>query len=462
MYENTISSLLTYSVILACYVPGIVIALRLKSLARMPVITFSFFGMLFFTAIGSWLVLSRENAELGSLVSDGYIKMLVFQCLLFYVVVGPYLLLKKNFPAPDKAVKTDEIVRAVLMILTIGILTMYYLKVGKFLLFDLLDGRINRLNVLDYRALTYGLKEYPFFRLGFLVFPGLIAALSVGIASRRGRLNIVDVSCVVFSLIPPLLLAEKSAILQMAVVIFIAYTLEHGLRGKSLSSALSKKVVALGLLSLAPTLAVYFVYFESGSGFTHIFNQMFFRIFGVYSEALAGVARYTEVNGFLHGATFPDFKGLFPHERIFIDVLMHAFLAAGSELKGTAMLGAVPVPAIGEGFLNFGWLGFFIFGIVAFGCVVLVQELMLRLRIGATSSALMVWHAYLGLTLSTTSLFGTYISLIHGLVALGVVMLWCLVRRLLEEIARLKAHREVTNFPKNETLTDARQHVHSL
>ncbi len=142
--------------------------------------------------------------------------------------------------------------------------------------------------------------------------------------------------------------------------------------------------------------------------------------------------------------------------------MMHAFLAAGSELKGGAMLGAVPVPAIGEGFLNFGWLGFLVFGIVSFGCLVLVQELMLRLRIGATSSALMVWHAFLGLTLSTTSLFGTFISLIHGLVALGVVMLFFLVRRLLEEIVRVRANGETANFSKKKTLKDARQDLHSL
>ncbi len=316
MYAHNWSPALIYSLVIAVYIPGLVVALRLRRLALMPVITFGFIGMFFFTAVGSWFILSRKNAVMGSLVSDCYLNMLIFQCLLFYVVVGPYVLLKKNFPVPEKAVKADYVVRAVLIILTTSILTIYYLKVGKFLLFDLLGGHINRLNILDYRILTYGLEEFPFFRLGFLVFPALIAALSVSIAFSRGAFNIIDLGCIAFSLIPPLLLAEKSAILQIAAVIFIAYTLEIGMLGKSFGSALNKKVITLGLLSIAPTLAVYFAYFEAGSEFAYILDQLAFRIFGAYSEALAGVVRYTEINGFLNGATFPDFKGLFPHERI--------------------------------------------------------------------------------------------------------------------------------------------------
>lgn len=424
MQSSHWSPYLIYGLIISVYVPGVIALLRLPRLALMPIVSFSFLGMLLFTALGSWMIITRGNHFLGSLSSDTYLNMLIAQCLLFYVVVGPYVMLRKRTKIKTGAPGTDESVRAVLMMLTVGILIVYYLKVGKFLLFDLLAGHINRLNILDYRALTYGLKEYPLFRLGFLVFPALAAALSVGIASRRGRLNMVDVGCIVLCMIPPLLLAEKAAILHMAVIVFIAYTLHLGMQQRPLGSAVNPKIMLIGLITLVPTIAAYIAYLGSADGLQHLPRQILFRIFGVYSEGMAATVRYTDLHGFFNGATLPTFKGLFPHERIHLDVVMHTFLAAGTEVQGAAIPGATPVPANAEGYANFGWLGFVLFSAAAFGCIVMVQELLSRLRLGGLSMALMAWYGYLGFILSTTSVFGTFISLIHTVVAVGVILLW--------------------------------------
>ncbi len=99
------------------------------------------------------------------------------------------------------------------------------------MLFDLLAGKINRINILEFRALTYGLKEYPSFAWA-TVFPALIAALSVGMASARGRMKVSDFLWIAACLVPPMLLAEKAAILNMsATVLFIAYGIHWACRG---------------------------------------------------------------------------------------------------------------------------------------------------------------------------------------------------------------------------------------
>lgn len=429
---NPVTVSLLYGLIIVAYVPGLIAIFRMRRLASMPIVTFTFLGMFLFTAVGSLYVIARPHFAYGSLISGNYVAMLVLQALVFYALAGPYVFMRPGTRVECTARREDGFVMGFLMLAVALILALYYLKVGKFLLFDMLAGRINRTNVLQFRALTWGLTEYPLFRLGFFVFPAIIAAQRVAMISARGAFKWTDALIILACLVPILLPAEKAAILQIAVVISIAYTLHLGSRGRSLSSALNKKVVAIAVIALIPTLAAYLIYYETGSDFAYLLDQILFRIVGAYSEALAATVRYTEMHGFLHGATFPLFKGLFPHDRVVIDVMMHAFLAAGTELQGQPIPGGIPVPAVGEGFINFGWPGFFVFSFVAFGCVVLVQDLLLRLKMGATSTALTAWHAYLGLTLSTTSLFGTFISLIHGLVAVGIILIWLLAHRLLQ------------------------------
>lgn len=113
---------------------------------------------------------------------------------------------------------------------------------------------------------------------------------------------------------------------------------------------------------------------------------------------------------------------------------MHGFLAAGSEYRSQAALqGASPVPATAEGYINFGWPGFVLFSVVAFASVVAVQEILLRLhdRFGAATWALSAWYGYLAFTLMTTTVFATFISLIHTVLAAGVLAAWYAIDRLL-------------------------------
>jgi hypothetical protein len=430
-----------FAAVMAAYLPGVAAALLLPRLAAMPVVMFAFLGMFLFTAAGSFLIMTRPHWALGSLSSNAYVTMLIAQALIFYAVAGPYLWWRKiPLAAEGGPVGAGNVLRAVLALVTVAILAYYYAKVGRFLLFDLVAGRINRVNILEFRALTYGLPEYPLLRLGFFVFPALIAAITVSMASARDRLGGRTIVVLLLCTVPPLLLAEKAAVLHMAAVVFIAYVLHLGDRGLSLATALRGRTLLVVLLAFLPTALTYLVYFSApGDTVMAAFDQFLFRIVGVYSETMAASVPFVEAHGYLDGTTIPNAKGLFPHERFNLEAAMHAFLAAGSEYRGQAALpGASPVPATAEGYVNFGWPGFVLFSVVAFSSVVAVQEILIRLRsrFGSAAWALSAWYGYLGFTLMTTTVFATFISLIHTVLAAGVLVAWYVIDRLLRRFGR--------------------------
>lgn len=431
---------LIFALVLVAYLPGVVAAFLLPRLTAMPVVTFAFLGMFVFTAAGSFLIMTRPHWALGPLFSGAYVMMLLGQALIFYAVVGPYLWWRKITPASDiGSIGTGNLLRAVLALATLAILAFYYAKVGRFLLFDLVAGRINRVNILEYRALTYGLPDYPVLRLGFFVFPALIAAITVAIASARGRLVGPAIFTIGLCMVPPLLLAEKAAVLHMAVVVFIAYGLHLGDRGVPLAAALRGRTLLLVLLAFLPTALTYMAYFTApGDTLRSAIDQFLFRIVGVYSETMAASVHFVDTHGYLGGTTMPNAKGLFPHERFNLEAAMHGFLAAGSEYRSQVGLpGASPVPATAEGYINFGWPGFVLFSVLAFASVVVIQEILLRLRtqFGAAAWALSAWYGYLAFTLMTTTVFATFISLIHTMLAVGVLVAWYVIDYLLRRFS---------------------------
>lgn len=422
-----------YLLILAAYAPGLYAIIRLPRLAAMPVITFTFLGMFLFTAAGSILIITRPHFALGSLLSGQYVGMLLLQAVAFYLIAGPYVLWRK-VPVGEQApvAPEDFRLRNLMLLGTLVVLAAYYAQVGRFPVFDLVAGRINRVNILEYRTITYGLPGYPFFRLGFFVLPALACALTIATASARGFLTRADSIVIGLCLIPPLLLAEKAAILHVSVVILAAYISHVGMRGKTVLAVLHHKSLLVMAAAFIPTIAVYLIYFNGNADSIRSASEQFvFRIIGVYSEAMAATVPFVEQHGHLGGITMPNLKGLFPHDRFNLEVAMHGFLASGTEYDAkTALAGASPVPATAEGYVNFGWPGFIGFSVVAFGSVVAFQEILLRLQrlLGALGFALASWYSYLGFTLFTTSIFATFISLIHSAVALTVLITWFALR----------------------------------
>ena len=199
-----------YLVILLAYLPGAVAVWKWQKLALFPLLVWYYFGMVLFLAIGSYKVMTTPHL-IGSLFSRTYVLMLVSQVAILYIFAWPYVYYAKRPQTPNRH-KCDDFLPWLLMALAVGVLAIYYSKVGNFLIFDLIAGNINRFNILDYRLMTYGLPEYPFYRMGFLVFPAMAAAAAVLNAGIRGCWRIADVTVIVFCAIPPMLLAEKAGI----------------------------------------------------------------------------------------------------------------------------------------------------------------------------------------------------------------------------------------------------------
>jgi hypothetical protein len=151
------------------------------------------------------------------------------------------------------------------------------------------------------------------------------------------------------------------------------------------------------------------------------------RVFVVHSEVLALTVPFVEEYGTLGGATLPTVRGLLPGKQVIIEVPMHIyandaqnahqvfthheFSTGAPELEWFS--GSLPVSALAEGYINFGWAGFLLFGVMSFASVILVQEILWRLPLGLLPQALMAWYGYLAVTLSMYGAFATFISLIH-------------------------------------------------
>ena len=417
-----------YLAILFAYLPGTVAVWKWRKLALFPLLVWYYFGMVLFLAIGSYKVMTAP-VLIGSLFSHTYVLMLISQVAILYIFAWPYVYYAKT-PQKPKRYKRDDFLPWLLMALAICVLGVYYAKIGNFLIFDLLAGKINRLNILDYRLMTYGLPDYPFYRMGFLVLPALAAAAAVLNAGIRGCWRISDATVIVLCAIPPILLAEKAGILNYSAVIFIAYLLSRGFKGESIGISVGLRIITLVAAVFIPTALIYRLYFSlPGDGLGLILNQLVFRIFGVYSEALAATVPFVEKFGFLHGTTVPNIKGLLPFERFNTEIQMHSFLAGGLENRRAGIAGTTPVPANGEGYLNFGVLGFLVFSVITSSTLIVFQELLNRFRLGVVGPLLVAWYGYLAMMLSTTTLFATFLSITHTLLGLflgmlGVLLSW--------------------------------------
>jgi len=359
-------------------------------------------------------------------MTPDYIGIIVVQVLLLYLIAGPYVYLKYKTEQEVIVRNADTKFIIVFAPVIVLILIFYYQEVGKFPIIELINGNINTENVLEYREMTYGLDNFKYYRLGFLVLPLLLAAHVFLLGSARKSFKLWYFVVISMCLIPTLLLAEKSGILYIALALIIAYTVHLSFRGKGLLDMISPKVALGMLVAFIPTVVNYLIYY-SVAGKTFKMSTMIFRIIGVYSESIALSVRYVDQHGFLSGLTLPTIKGILKHERFDIETALHVYLSAlfkDYRIVTTELKGNIPVSAVAEGYINFGWTGVVLFAGVSFLTVILFQELLLRARMGIISHTLMVWCAYLALNLSMYSLFYTFFSFIHTYLFIGIALLY--------------------------------------
>ncbi len=499
-----------YAIVLAAYLPGVAFALRSKQATRHPVLLFAFLGLFCFHALGSIAVFAAAASTSKITYMHGqYAAQLVAQALIFYVAAAAYLYWRRTQPAAERSSTEHRGFSLLLLALTVGVLAAYFSEVRHFLLLDLIAGDINSNNVLDYRLrYTYGLANFKYYRLGFLVLPAILGSYVILCALVRREADARVVTLMILCVIPSLLLGEKSAVLHIALVFLIAYATYLGLVGLPLIRMIRLRVVTIFMMVLIPTIGTYLIYDASyrrqvvlytsvhklgevasqasappSSSLSPLHQRAFrdlrrasiefnqhlakgiepgqarqlsadaifwrglslpgiaedsmsalsaisYRIFVVYSESFALVGPFVEQNGRLEGATLPNMRGILPHKQVRAEAVMHAYAYDPGRARnlGAAIEdfpGSLPVSAFAEGYLNFGWIGFVAFGVLCMVSLIVVQEVLHRARsLGLFGYALMSWYAYLALTLSMTTVFATFISIIHTAAALFLAAIY--------------------------------------
>jgi hypothetical protein len=425
----------SYLAVLLAYAPGIYCLLRFKRCARFPIVVFCFLGLFFFNAVGSILVMIRHYPNLeGSMLSPDYIGILIVQALLFYLISGPYVYIRMRTSQTIRIGNVDTVFIFACMPFILFIIGLYYIEVGTFLIVELINGNINLDNILAHRQLSYGLDNFKYYRLGFLVLPSMLAAHVLLVGAAHKKLKWWHVAILLSCFVHSSLLGEKSGILYIFLVMIIAYSVRLSFEGKGILEMINTKV-ALGLLgAFVPTVLSYHIYYSTVGKVFRI-DTLVFRIFGVYSESIALAVRYANKLGFQSGLTLPTIKGLLKHERFDIETALHVYLSAlfkDYRVVTTELKGNIPVSAITEGYVNFGWTGVLVFACVSFLAVIAVQEILLRTRLGILSYTLMIWYAYLALNISMYSIFYTFFSFIHTYVLLGIILLYGMITFILK------------------------------
>lgn len=430
-------SWLLYAVIVLAYVPGLIAIVKLDHIGRLPIVLFCFLGLFLFNAMGSILVFLQKYSYSGiPLMSTEYILMLIGQACLFYLIVGPYVLSKgrraeQHVDDRTLAIHTaDRWLAVVLIVSIVLILALYYREVKSFLIFDLFSGQLHTHTALPYRMKkSYGLENFFLYRFGFLVFPSLLACLLTFTCLIERRMSIGRAGLLLFCFLPPLLLAEKAGVLWIVLNVVIGYVFFVCHSGKRVMQALNGKVALLVLAASLPTLAITtFYYGPDQQSVWGIVQVLQFRIFGAYAESLAGIVPLVKEHGFFNGSTLPTIHGLLPSERVILANEMHRYLVGRP--------GVIPVPALGEGYVNFGWAGFVVFAFLSFGAVVVLQEFFLRFRLGLISHTWQIWYAHLAMMLATTGVFATLISLTYTASFCLVVAIYLILMGLGNRIAR--------------------------
>jgi hypothetical protein len=219
----------------------------------------------------------QYSASGVALISGEYLWMLVAEALVFYLIAGPYVYFRRDHMATDiiEDDRVSGIFQALLFIAIVTIVVAYYIEVRHFLLFDLIAGKINYRTVLPYRLqYTYGLPNFIYYRLGFLVLPAILSGYTFIRCKLKGHLGPLDISVIIFCFIPQLLLSEKSGLLQVGLVILVALVVVCAFRGQTLYQMIRPKVVGVVFLLAVPTVVIW-TFYEASSEPLRVLDRPF-------------------------------------------------------------------------------------------------------------------------------------------------------------------------------------------
>ncbi len=413
-----------YLLTLLVYVPWLVRAARTRKFYEYPVVSFCFLGLFVCNAVGSLLVAFPTWYDRPDVWTVEYVLLLIAQAVLFYAVTGVYFLFVKGRPRPAPApprLASELLFLHVLLALVCIILLVYVNDVGMPPLIEIIRGNLDETNVIGYRTeTTVGLDRFYLYNLAFGPLPVVLCVQAFVLKLTRRLPAAYAYALMALAFFFASLPGGKGSIIDILTALGIAYMLVlWGYLGGTPRPLRMSRLVLPALLGVTPVLLMYRLYMGPEAAASSILSSLTYRIIGVYSETTAGSVIYTQVVGFLHGASFPTIRGLLKHTQVGLSDEMHFFLFGGP--------GGAPVPVAGEGFVNFGWPGFLVLTLIAYAIVIGLQEAFRRMEMDVFRLSLLIFYVLAATKMAQTSLFANLVSLTYTaaivcLIALRVVL----------------------------------------
>jgi len=414
---------LLYTLIILAYLPGLIALVVWQKCWRFPILFAAFVGMLVFNALGSISVLSDEKiyrlAFDSGEVREEFTLIIVYQALIFYIVAGTYIGLRKPVAVEPQASRIDILFCSIIALLILLIAGLYFLETGTFLLFSSLDGSMTIENALSFRdKYVYGLKHWPFYNVGFIFLPILLSSYGLILAKSHRRFRTLFSAAIIISFAASASLGSKAGVINFVLSLGIAYMAYLGMTGQSIFRVMRNPIF---LCFIAASLALLIVGYIWATPETldanSLLQRLWYRVFVAYPDTIAAAISYAREYGELRESMLPTIRGLLPHDQINLSLALHTYQAGSS--------GGVSVPMAGEAFIAAGWAGVVLILPLIYLTLIFLQELTFCLTQGLTSIAFAALYAYLAIGLSQNGMFSTLFNFMYPgtLIFLGLIAL---------------------------------------
>jgi oligosaccharide repeat unit polymerase len=187
-----------------------------------------------------------------------------------------------------------------------------------------------------YTVLFSNIKPFYYF------FPSVLSLYGYLLFCRKELGIVANLLSILVALILSVQFLHKGPMVMLIAQLFLLHYLIKG------RLSVVRIIMVIAITSLA-ILSAYFFY--TGYINMQLVGNILNRVSVVYVEILQYGLSY-EYSDFLWGVTFPNPMHLFPFEPVRLGGVVFDALYGGAGKIGNA-----PMPALGEGYVNFGWLG---------------------------------------------------------------------------------------------------------
>lgn len=421
---------LIYTLILLFYIPGIVGICLSEKIKSHPLLMSIFFGMLFFSAIGSYGVISENKIyELNfstSNVAFEFAMLIIVQVVVFYIIAGVYISFSKPRKVNYKCGRVDYILVVFGLLAIIIIDALYFYETGTFLLIEAYNGEYKADTALDFREkYLYGLKNLVVYNLGFFFLPIYISSYSLIILLTNQGNKIFYLLAIAVCVISNVLLGSKSGILIFLMSLTaaaISYFSATGLYAR-LKFAFSVKYILLITFSMVVLYVGYNSAFDRELKLSEFVTQVYYRVFVAYPETTAAAIGITKDFGFLSYSFLPTLRGIFSHDQLIISTELHTYLSGEP--------GGLCIPFVAELYLISGWSSVFLFLPMIFIGLIVLENFIFSMSDRCIAASFFAVCSYLSINLSINGLFSSFVNLPYFGVLLIFYLLYFLFNKFL-------------------------------